>query len=79
MTTIRLTAAAAELTARARARSRGEMAPLGGDDIVGVNEERRQEIVADALLAQESRSPGSELVLDTTNLTPIASARMVLD
>lgn len=79
MTTIRLTAAAAELTARARARSRGDMAPLAGDDIVGADEERLQEIIADALLAQESRSPANELVLDSTSLTATASARMVLD
>jgi len=79
MTTIRLTAAAAELTARARARSCGEMAPLAGDDIVGADENRLQEIVADALLAQESRSPANELVLDSTSLTAPDSARMVLD
>ena len=33
----------------------------------------------DAELAQESRSPASELVLDTTSLTATDSARMVLD
>jgi len=79
MTTIRLTAAPSELTARARARSRGEMALLAGDDIVGANEEYLQQIVDDARLAQESWSPANDLVLDTTSLSATDTARMVLD
>jgi adenylylsulfate kinase-like enzyme len=79
MTTIRLTAAPSELTARARARSRGEMAPLAGDDIVGATDEYLQQTLNDALLAQESWSPANELVVDTTSLTATDTARMVLD
>jgi len=79
MNTIRLTAARSELTARARARSRGEMAPLAGDDIVGADEVYLQSIVHDALLAQESWSLTNQLVLDTTSLSATDSARMVLD
>ena len=79
LTTIRLTAASSELTARARARSRGEMAPLAGDDIVGATEEYLQQVVADALLAQESWSLANDLVLDTTSLSAAESARIVFD
>ncbi len=79
MSIFRLTASQSELTARARARSRGEMALLAGDDIVDAKDEYLEQIVADAYLAQESRSPADELVLDTTSLTATDSARMVLD
>jgi hypothetical protein len=79
MTTIRLAAAESELTARARARSRGEMASLAGDDIVGATEEYLQQIVDDALQAQEAWSPANELVLDTTSQSATHTARMVLD
>lgn len=79
MTTIRLTAVPSELTARARARSRGEMAPLAGDDLVGADDEYLQQTVDDALLAQQSWSPANELVLDTTSLSATDTARMILD
>jgi hypothetical protein len=79
MTTIRLTATPAELTARAHARARGEMTPLAGDNNVGTNEEHLRRIVDDACLAQESWSPANDIVLDTTNLSAAESARMVLD
>ena len=79
MTTVRLTAARSELTARARARSRGEMAPLAGDDIFGANEECLQQIVEDALAARESGSPANDVVLDTTSLSANETARMIFD
>ncbi len=79
MTTVRLTASAAELTARARARERGEMALLAGDDIVGADAEHLRQIVADACLAQESRSTSEELVLESTTLTAADAAGRVLD
>lgn len=78
MTIIRLTASPSELTARARARSRGEMALLAGDDIVDANDEYIQQIIDDAYRAQESRPPADELVVDTTSLTATDSAQMVL-
>jgi hypothetical protein len=79
MTTIRLTAARSELTARAHARSRGEMAPLAGDDIVGAEGGYLRQVVDGALRAQESWSPANELVLDTTTLSGAETARRVLD
>ena len=79
MTTVRLTASSAELAARARARSRGEMAPLAGDDLSGADEEYLQQVVADAVLAQESWAPATGVVLDTTSLSAADSARMVFD
>jgi broad-specificity NMP kinase len=79
LTTIRLTAAPSELAARARARSRGEMAPLAGDDLVDASETYLREVIDDAVLAQESWSSSSELVLDTTSLSATDAARMLLD
>lgn len=78
LTTVRLTASAAALTARARARSRGEMAPLAGDDLVGADDEHLGEIVAEAVRERESRPPEDELVLDSTTLTAGDTATMVL-
>ncbi|MGZ8745287.1 MAG: hypothetical protein ACXWXO_20420, partial [Nocardioides sp.] len=80
VTTVRLTADPSELVARARARARGEMALLAGDDIVGASDERLQQVVDDASLAQESWSAtADELVIDTTSLAASDAARMVLD
>jgi hypothetical protein len=79
LTTVRLTATPYELTARATARARGEMALLAGDDIAGATEEYLQQILDDARLAQRSLSPTDDLLLDTTSLTATDSARMVLD
>jgi hypothetical protein len=79
LTTVRLTATPSELTARARARACSEMALLAGDDIAGATEEYLQQILDDALRAQESWSPANDLVLDTTSLSGADSARMVLD
>ena len=75
LTTIRLTAATSELTARAAARARGEMAPLAGDDIVGATNEDLQLILYNARLAHESWSPASDALLDTTSLTAADAAR----
>ena len=79
LTTIRLTAAPSELTARAAARARGEMAPLAGDDIVGATNEDLQQILHNARLADESWSPANGCLLDTTSLTAADAARMVLE
>lgn len=79
MTTVRLTATASELRARARSRARGEMAALAGDDIVGATEASIQEILSDGRPAQELSSLADDLLLDTTGLTAADSARMVLD
>jgi hypothetical protein len=79
MSSIRLTAAPSELTARAHARSCGEMAPLAGDDVVGADAEHLKQIVDEALLAQQSWSPANDACLDTTNLSAADSARVVLD
>jgi hypothetical protein len=79
MTTVRLTAAPSELIVRARARARGEMARLAGDDIFGATEESVQLILDDARKAQESLSTAADdLLVDTTGLTATDAARMVL-
>jgi adenylylsulfate kinase-like enzyme len=78
LTTVRVTATPAELTARARARARGEMALLAGDDIVGATEDYLQQILDDARLTQDSSS-ADDIVLDTTSLAAAEAARMVLD
>jgi hypothetical protein len=78
MTTIRLTAAPAELTARALARRRGEMAPLAGDDLVGSSEEHLRQIVDGSVLAQHTWPPADDIVLDTTGLSAADAARLVL-
>ena len=79
MTTVRLTATPSELTARARARARGEMAPLAGDDMFGATEDVLQLILDDARRPQESTTPRNDLLLDTTDLAPADAARMILD
>jgi broad-specificity NMP kinase len=79
LTTVRLTAAPSELGARAQARSRGQMAMLAGDDVIGADAERLRQIVDGALLAQELWSGADDLVLDTTGLSAGDSARVVLD
>ena len=79
MTVVRLTAARSALTARARARSRGEMARLAGDDVEGADEEHLQQLVDDAFATQESCSLADEVVLDTTSLSATEVAGMVLD
>ena len=79
LTIVRLTASASELAARARARSRGEMARLAGDDLVGADEEQLAQVVAEAVAAQESWPAGDEHVLATTEEAAADTARLVLD
>ncbi len=80
LTTVRLTAGRSELGARALARSRGEMALLAGDDLVGSGDELLQQVVDDAARAQESRPVSAdEVVVDTTGLAGSDAARVVLD
>ena len=79
MTTVRLTAAPSELTVRARARARGEMARLAGDDLFGATEDYLQLIPAEASRLQEWSTPADDLLLDTTGLAAADAARMVLD
>ncbi len=80
LTTIRLTASAAQLGARAGARARGDMAPLAGDDMVGADEEHLRHTVDQSLLAQDTRvTAAGERLLDTTTLSATDSAAIVLD
>lgn len=74
-----LTANEQALVGRVRARTRGEGAHLAGDHLVGRSEDDAQEVVAQALLAQERALAVSTLpVIDTTDLTARDAAHRIL-
>ena len=79
LSALRLVADRAALTDRVRARTRGEMAPLAGDRLVGLPESAVEGVAGAAWTAQESAASVDALdALDTTHLAPVRIAGLVV-
>ena len=75
---LRLVADRTALTDRVGARTRGEMAPLAGDRLVGLPESAVEGVADAAWTAQESPATADALArVDTTRLTPAQVAGLV--